>query len=107
MTTIRTKRINETNAATVTHEWGAVDAKGRQIGLFISTRECDFVEQTDLSFTSYRVPVGHAFAAKMQMTKDGKAWGSTQQEQYFSTVEERTAAIVKRLHAAMKKTGTL
>lgn len=99
----RTKRANPTNVASVTHEWGAVDAKGRVIGLMIKTRELDYVEQTDGSCSFYTVPVGHYFTADMQMTKDGKPWGACQPEQRFASAEERAAAIVKRLAAAIKK----
>jgi hypothetical protein len=104
--TTKTSRINPINTAAVTHEWGVVDAKGRVIGLRIDTREVDFVEVAD-GGCYYRVAPGHYFSAKMQTTKDGKAYGATQPEHYFATAEERATAIVKRLSAAMKKTGAI
>lgn len=105
--TIQTIRTNKTNAAVVIHEWSAADAKGRVIGLQIRTNEVDLVPMTAETGCFYRIPAGHYFVANMQTTKDGQVFGACQPDQYFATAEERAAAIVKRLSAAMKKTGTI
>lgn len=100
---MKTMTANQTEVESVTHEGMNVDAKGRAHGLILKTFEVDFVEVQVDAKSFYSIKPGHYFAASMQSSKDGKAFGASQKTQYFKTREERTAEIIKRLGSMLKK----
>jgi hypothetical protein len=90
--TIRTKRENATEIATVGRTFAdCFDKKGRTVGARVYLQEMDFVDQTeaDHGALSYGVKAGHYFAARPTALRGGGSFGAWQGERTFITEDAR------------------
>jgi len=80
-------------------DFGVLDSRGRLIGAHIYFFEIDFIKVPEDWKHVYYVHMlpGHYLGARMQATRDGKSFGSSQNDSYFHTEEERNAAVAKYL----------
>ncbi|MBC8984075.1 hypothetical protein IAI52_27900 [Pseudomonas lurida] len=106
---MKAKITNQTTAATSQLGFGYYDSFGREIGMMTCVWEVDVVEVDGVAITyhtGFSEP-GHYFAAETQATRNGKAYGASQRDQYFKTCEERDVYLARRwadsLKAAKKK----
>ena len=94
-----------TDNATATHEHVAFDnrdAKGRQIGC-VADRMVGTFAAANATQTFYEDKwLGTAYTARVEATRDGKRYGSTQRTSIFRTEAEREAFIAKRIAASRK-----
>jgi hypothetical protein len=98
---ILTKIQNSSERVVVDHDLDAVDAKGKKIGVRVTTREVDLVEvASGEGGCYYRAAPGRRYTARIQKTKDGKPWGATQPERFYETEEKRDAVVEERLRHA-------
>lgn len=67
-------------------------------GVRVTIRELDLVEvASGEGGCGYATKAGHYYAARIQKIKNGKPFGATQPERFYSSESERSAAIAKRL----------
>jgi hypothetical protein len=98
-TTIR----NESIIGRSVHNFGAKDAKGREIGAMVMLKECEFVEVPDASFCYYTREPGKYFAWSGQSCRDGVSFGASQPWRYCANEAERAKAIIEYLSNAKKR----
>lgn len=96
--TIPTKIENATEKTVVDHATGLIDAKGQALGVRVTTRELDLVEvPSGEGGCAYADTPGRYYTARIQKTKNGKPYGATQPERFYSSESARATAIAKRL----------
>jgi hypothetical protein len=108
---MKAKIINKTTAATSQRGFGYSDSFGHEIGMMTCVWEVDVVEVYGAAIsyhTGFSAP-GHYFVAETQATRNGKAYGASQRNQYFKTGEARDAYLARRWadsRKAAKKEGS-
>lgn len=90
-----TKRINQTTAKTDRHDWGFFDAKGRELGLIVTTFEAEYAASDGK--LGYTHKPGRYFVAKCQPARGGQPFGAGQSEQHFKTRQERDLYLCRRM----------
>lgn len=84
-------------------ETGLVDDKGRRVGGLATRGTVDAVEGPINRHTSFRgLAPGRYFWACVQVTRDGKAYGASQDAAFFTTEAERDAYVEQRFDAVQK-----
>lgn len=98
--TARTMPTNKGPVAEAEHSFGVTDRFGRNVGAVVSTFEVDF---ETVERGGYAREPGHYFAFTGNATRNRVQYGAGQSPNYFTTAEERAAAVVKYLAAARKR----
>jgi len=97
MTRIKlTAQANITPKQTTQIPTAKLDPKGRKIAYQIETYEIDFIDQPDEIRQGHMIEPGHYYAARVQITKNGRAFGATQLTKYLKDSEARDRYIARR-----------
>lgn len=94
---MKTYKAHATEKASTHAETNRTDAQGRVIGYLVETYELHFVEQAEDSKVFYSIEPGHYYAARVQITKNGKAFGARQPVKYFRDETARTIWMTSKL----------
>jgi hypothetical protein len=97
--TYTTRHIGEVRAEA--QAFGRSDRLGREIGVRVETFEVDYIP-TDAA-GGYTYAPGHYFGFRGQATRNGAAYGASQNIRCFGTRDERNAAVDKYVAAAYKR----
>lgn len=98
---------NTVTVASVLHDFGVVDERGRKLGARVAFSEVELVEveagADRWACRTYSKPAGYYFLARMQATRDGSLFGATQLDNWYTTEAERDAAVAKYLKQARSR----
>lgn len=100
MKTTYTTRSNEDRKHV---DFGTQDKQGRNIGTRVYTFEVDFVEVPETVRMWYNQDAGHYFGLNCMATRNGRVYGASQHDQYFTNTTDRQAVIDTYLVGARKR----